>query len=133
MLACSLLIRSGQRAEAKTSNFLALDADTIVDPTTKVHIRVLGLDAPETFAPHCKAERDLGYQAAGRMQHLLNANVVTVKPSGKLDKYGRTLAVVLVGKRNVADVLIAEGLARPYNGGKRQSWCPNGMARPALY
>jgi micrococcal nuclease len=132
MLACSLLIRSGQPAEAYLKDgWVAIDGDTVAHGDE--HVRILGLDTPESYAPHCDAERQLGYRAAGRLQHLLNANPVTVERSGKLDKYRRTLAVVRVGKRDVAQILIEEKLARPYSGGKRQSWCPNGMARPALY
>lgn len=132
MAACCLLIRSALPAEAYLRDgYVAIDGDTIAHGDE--HIRILGLDTPESYAPHCDAERQLGYRAAGLLQHLLNANPVTVERSGKLDRYRRTLAVVRVGKRNVADVIIAQGLARPYNGGKRQPWCPAGALRPALY
>ena len=41
----------------------------------------------------------------------------------KLDRYGRTLAHLTVNGRDVGGVLIGEGLARQYNGGRRQGWC----------
>ena len=43
----------------------------------------------------------------------------------KDDKYlGRIDAnVILPDGRDVGDILIKEQLARPYNGGKRHSWC----------
>ena len=39
------------------------------------------------------------------------------------DKYGRGLARFFVGGRNVAEILTSDGLARAYEGGRRQSWC----------
>jgi len=40
------------------------------------------------------------------------------------DKFaGRVDADVIVDGRPIAAVLVAEGLARPYTGGARQSWC----------
>jgi len=40
-----------------------------------------------------------------------------------LDKYRRTLAHVYVAGSPVADVMIGEGFARAYDGGKRLPWC----------
>ncbi len=48
---------------------------------------------------------------------------VKVIESGKRDKYGRTLATLTANGRDVGDVLIGEGLARPYHGERRKSWC----------
>jgi endonuclease YncB( thermonuclease family) len=38
------------------------------------------------------------------------------------DQYGRTLAVVTVGGRNLGDALVAEGLARTWSG-RPERWC----------
>ncbi|PAP96113.1 thermonuclease family protein [Mesorhizobium wenxiniae] len=38
------------------------------------------------------------------------------------DRYGRTLATIEVDGRDVGDILIGEGLARPWTG-KRRPWC----------
>ncbi|MEK6849215.1 MAG: thermonuclease family protein [Nanoarchaeota archaeon] len=90
-----------------------------------VNVRVLGVDTPE-MKGKCPAEI-----AAAR-----NAGMFTLKlapPGGlvqlhdvKLDKFaGRVDAIVeLVDKRDLSAALIAAGHARPYAGGKRQSWCP---------
>jgi endonuclease YncB( thermonuclease family) len=40
---------------------------------------------------------------------------VTIKRTG-IDKYGRTLAKVLVGAEDVAEVMFREGVAVPYDG-----------------
>ena len=43
----------------------------------------------------------------------------------KLGKYaGRVIADVITAKGNVATILITEGHARKYDGGKRKGWCP---------
>ncbi len=42
----------------------------------------------------------------------------------KHGKYaGRVVADVLVGGEKLSDMLIAEGLGRPYEGGRREGWC----------
>ena len=62
---------------------------------------------------------------AQRLKELLASGEVRVIESGKIDRYARTLAHLTVGGRNVGGVLIGEGLAPPYNGGRRQGWCGN--------
>jgi micrococcal nuclease len=86
-------------------------------------IRIIGLDTSE-LPPHhkCASETEQGYAARGRLRALLKGATVAFCPDG-LDRYGRTLAVVLADGRNVAEVLIGEGLAREYYGGRRQGWC----------
>ena len=40
------------------------------------------------------------------------------------DKYGRRLAQIRVAGVDVAQQLVSEGLAKPYNGvGRRPNWC----------
>lgn len=38
-------------------------------------------------------------------------------------KYFRFIADVYIDGKNLANLLIEHNLARPYQGGKRQSWC----------
>lgn len=86
-------------------------------------IRILGLDTAE-MPPRskCEAERLLAYAARDRLRALLSGSLVSICPEG-VDKYRRTLARVLVDGRDVAGILIGEGLAREYHGGKREGWC----------
>jgi endonuclease YncB( thermonuclease family) len=65
----------------------------------------------------------LGRRATERLKELLASGEVRVIESGRIDKYRRTLAHVEVDGRDVGEILIGEGLARPYKGGKRQGWC----------
>jgi endonuclease YncB( thermonuclease family) len=40
-----------------------------------------------------------------------------------VDRYGRELRQVFVNGVDVAGVMISAGLARSYDGGKKQGWC----------
>ena len=88
-----------------------------------VKIRIADIDAPETHPPHCARERELGFAAAGRLQQLLNSGPVTLTSIDRdEDRYGRKLRNVQVNGSDVGDVLVGEGLARWYAGGRRP-WC----------
>jgi endonuclease YncB( thermonuclease family) len=57
------------------------------------------------------------------LQALLNAGPFTlVAATRDQDQYGRKLRTVSRGGRSLGDVLVAEGLARRWNG-PRGSWC----------
>lgn len=88
-------------------------------------IRLLGYDAPEYgHRARCIEESELAQEAQIRLVELIEgARVAELCPT-KRDKYRRLLAVLLIDGRDVADVLVAEGLARPYGGGRREGWCP---------
>ncbi|CAH1661857.1 Nuclease-like protein [Hyphomicrobiales bacterium] len=93
---------------------LVLDGDTIA--VGRERIRIIGLDAPETFDARCPAEKALGDRATAAMR-LLVAQGVTI--AGGKDRYRRTLARVYFQGRDVADIMVERGLAMPYD-------CPRG-------
>jgi len=82
----------------------------------------MGFDTPETYRAKCESELAAGYEAKARLATLLRSGTVTIERRG-LDKYRRTLAHVYVAGSPVADVMIGEGFARAYDGGKRLPWC----------
>jgi len=84
-------------------------------------IQLMGFDAAEVRA-RCDAEAVLARQATVRLQELASEHDVRFCPDGT-DRYGRTLTVMLIDGKDVADILIGEGLAREYHGGKREGWC----------
>ena len=98
----------------------AIDGDTLA--CGDLRIRIIGMDSPEIRA-HCPIEFTLARAARTRMAEIVS-NDITLLPHGR-DLYRRTLAVVLDSQgQNVAQVMIREGLARPYNGRtRRASWC----------
>ena len=67
-------------------------------------IRLRGIDTPELGQPRA-------YDATRRLIQLLHAGPVTIVRRAE-DVYGRVVADVYVGGRNVADVLRAEGFAK---------------------
>lgn len=84
-------------------------------------IRIADIDTPEISEPKCPAEKALGERAKFRLLELLNAGALEVQRTG-VDRYQRTLAVVTVDGRSVGAVLVAEGLARQWDGARR-TWC----------
>lgn len=98
-----------------------VDGDTIWIAGEKV--RLADIDTPETHPPRCAEEADLGRQATRRLQELLNAGPVTLADADRpTDRYGRRLAIVTRDGQSLGDTLIAEGLARPWEG-RRRPWC----------
>jgi micrococcal nuclease len=102
--------------------YRVIDGDTIEAPFG-VKYRLLGFDTPEIFRSKCDAELELGRVAKERLEEILASGEVRVIESGRTDKYRRTLAHVEVDGRDVGEILIGEGLARPYKGERRKSWC----------
>lgn len=94
------------------------DGDTFWIAGEKV--RIADIDAPELKA-RCPRERDLALAARARLLDLLNASPFTLRRSG-VDRYGRTLAVVMSRGASVGGVLVREGLARQWDGARRP-WC----------
>jgi endonuclease YncB( thermonuclease family) len=98
-----------------------VDGDTIWLEGTK--IRIADIDAPETHEPRCASERQLGDRSTARLRQLLNAGTITLETIDRdEDRYGRKLRIVRVDGVSVGNMLVAEGLARWYAGGRRP-WC----------
>ena len=100
-----------------------VDGDTLYYQGMK--IRVADIDAPETHDPMCESEAKLGAAATRRFQALVNAGpfALAPNPDGRdEDMYGRKLRIVTRGGESLGGVLVDEGLARWYAGGRRP-WC----------
>lgn len=82
-------------------------------------VRIAYIDAPEMKA-RCAGELTLAIRSRDRLLELLQRPFIVHKMG--TDRYGRTLAEVHADGRDIGQVLIREGLARPYAGG-RKSWC----------
>jgi micrococcal nuclease len=93
-----------------------IDGDTLADGA--VRYRVENLDAPELgHRADCAYEAALGQAAKDEVIRLVQgAQRVEAVSDGRLDRYGRTLARILVDGRDLGDLLIARGLARPWQG-----------------
>lgn len=97
------------------------DGDTI--RLGQERIRIVGPDTPELgHRAQCESEAIAAERAKQALIAEIERGNVALHRQGT-DRYGRTLARVTVDGRDVADTLIAQGLARPYGGGRREGWC----------
>ncbi len=96
------------------------DGDTIrID---RQRVRLIGFDTPEIRRAKCPYEREKGLAAKARLQQLVDAGGISVNfvpcacPAGtegtRRCNFGRKCAVMTANGKDVADILIAEGLAR---------------------
>jgi endonuclease YncB( thermonuclease family) len=99
-----------------------VDGDTIYYGGLK--IRLEDIDAPETYQYKCEAELALGERAKNRLLELMNSGPFELvnRRGPDEDRYGRKLRTVERNGRSLGEILIAEGLARRWDGA-RHSWC----------
>jgi micrococcal nuclease len=108
-------------AQARRPNCV-IDGDTI--RVGGVKIRLEDIDAPEVFSPQCPSELARGNRATARLLQLINAGPFELVQAGGRDedRYGRKLRTLERGGRSLGAMLVAEGLARPWDGA-RHPWC----------
>ena len=85
--------------------------------------RLVGFDTPEVYSPACAAEYALGSEASRRMRALVHGATTIHAEMQGFDRYDRRLVRLRLDGADVARVMIAEGLAVPYAGGRRTDWC----------
>jgi micrococcal nuclease len=91
---------------------VTLDLDLGWFLTNRQPVRVAHINAPELSTP-------LGLVARDRVKALLLPGTPVELLSTGLDKYGRSLGVItLPDGRDLGSILLAEGLAVPYEGHK---------------
>jgi endonuclease YncB( thermonuclease family) len=115
------------RAETVDGRRIAIiDGDTI-----NVHgerIRILNIDAPESFRSRCEAELKLALRTKERLAELLRAGPVAINRESH-DRYRRTLATLSVKGCDVGQILVQERLALPWQDGREAKerrlkvWC----------
>lgn len=96
-------------------------------PYAETHVRVAGIDTPESRKPPAKCVKEvrLGKIAASEMKRRVpvGASVVLIW-TGEAEKYGRVLArVTLPDGKDWAGEMIRLGFAAPYAGGTKGNWC----------
>lgn len=85
----------------------------------KVRIRMHGIDAPESRTRDLE-EKKLGLAAKTRLIEMLEeSNNEFILISHGVGKFGRCLGEIFFGDVKLNDLLITEGHAVEYNGGKR--------------
>jgi endonuclease YncB( thermonuclease family) len=112
LLAIGVSISGGYTASAATTITKVYDGDTITLSTGE-KVRLLQIDTPELSPTEC-----YGKEARSALVSLLNApGQLALKTDPKLDKvdrYGRLLRYVFIGKTNINLKLVEIGAAAPY-------------------
>ncbi|MDA3922772.1 MAG: thermonuclease family protein [Salinisphaera sp.] len=90
---------------------------------SRVPIRLAGADTPEMRA-HCASEKQLARKAKQFTVAALRDGHAIKLEHLRRGKYFRVVADVIIDGQSLAPELIAAGLARPYDGGHKQPWCP---------
>ena len=101
-------------------------ADFLPKPLKPVlSLRVLGVDTPEKGSTaKCPEEKALGIKASNFTKELLARRKTTQVVIQEWDKYGgRVLGDVIFDGQSLRQLLLDNGYARPYDGGKKSSWC----------
>lgn len=113
-----------------------VDGDTIavlahpwLGTTIETFVRVEGIDTPEKGARgKCAHERELAERASAFTAKMFPPGAAVMLSRIKNDKYGgRVVGLVATEDgRDLSASLIGAGLAKPYDGGKKSSWCGEG-------
>ena len=108
-------IIDGDTVEARVAVWMGQDV------VTKVRLR--GIDAPEIRGA-CGPERDRAIAARDALARLVGPRPVMLAEIGPDKYFGRVVArLVTADGRDAGAALVADGLARPYGGKRRESWC----------
>lgn len=131
----ALIAVSALEVEAGEYNWTVkrvIDGDTIVmqekffpSEIGNIYVRLKGIDTPEKgrFAK-CDQEKLMSMAATAFLTKHVYAGTKVVVKNVEKDKYGgRVVADVYVDQENLGDIMIREGFAKPYDGGKKDSWC----------
>ena len=98
-------------------------APTLPEPLQKMSVRILGIDTPEMRA-ECAEEKKLALKGREFANKMFRAAEKIEFANLKWDKYGgRVLVDVYLDGKLYKDEIINAGLARPYDGGTKESWC----------
>ncbi len=127
-----VLLCGGANAVPATVDYI-FDGDTFAamvhidtDIEISVRVRLINVDTPEMNG-QCEHEIVMARRARDRLAELIPVGSRVELQNIKDDKYlGRIDANVLdAAGRDVGKILVSDGLARPYSGGRRAPWCEN--------
>lgn len=90
-----------------------------------IALRIMGIDTPEKGGrAQCDSEAALGAEATEFAKSIIKVGDVVQVNLLHWDKFGgRIDADVFVNGQNFAQMQIDKGLAKPYDGGTKDSWC----------
>lgn len=87
-------------------------------------LRLSNVDTPNIKRwANCDKEFRKGEEAKAFVENAIKKSKKQFVKIVGYDKYGRFLGQVYLDGKSLSDSLIEKKLARPYYGGKKQSWC----------
>jgi len=127
---CELMGRRGKNGHRRGA---VIDGDTIdvladlgFGVKMECRLRFAGINTPESRTRNVE-EKVLGLAAKGFLESVIAASDSIEFLSHGTGKYGRSLATLFSvkgsKKTNVNQLMVREGHARVYHGGKREPWC----------
>ena len=101
-----------------------IDGDTIENTISGVRYRLQNVEAaPNSDQAPCSSARDEGARAAAAAEQLLGrARTLTITPTGHFDPAGQPLVFVSLDGRDLGELLMAQGAARPARA-RAEPWC----------
>jgi len=116
-----------QHAAANAPSALTMrviDGDTIENTVSGVRYRLQNIEAaPDGDQAVCASERDEGARATAAAEQLVGrARTLTVTPTGRFDAAGQPLVFVSLDGRDLGELLMAQGAARPARA-RAEPWC----------
>ena len=111
-----------------------VDGDTVrvrariwLGQEVETNVRLSGIDTAETHA-HCDYESVMAAKATDFVGKVLGNGEGVSLMDVTYDKYGRRVVARLITAtgQDLSTLLLKNGLAHPYDGGHKQSWCTGG-------
>ena len=105
-----------------------IDGDTLENTISGVRYRLQNVEAaPNNEAAACSSARDEGARATAAAEQLVGrARTLIVTPTGRFDAAGQPLVFVSLDGRDLGELLMAQGAARPARA-RAEPWCaPSG-------
>ncbi len=108
-----------------------IDGDTVrvrariwLGQEVETNVRLNGIDAAEMHS-HCDYEREMAHKATDYVTLQLPEGDEVALMDVTYDKYGKRVVARLItaGGKDLSALLLKTGLAHPYDGGHKQSWC----------
>lgn len=100
----------------------------------KFKLRIYGIDSGEVGSrAKCSAENEKGKAATKYAKELLASAADVGMTIKGWDKYGgRVIGDLIINGHSYRDIMIEKNLVKPYDGGKKHSWCQKNVNEPQL-
>lgn len=111
--------------KVKDGDTVQISAETLPGYFVTTDIRIGGIDTPEKGGrADCPSEAERATRATAATRTLIEGQLVQLS-NVEFEKYGARMlgAIRTQDGIDAAQNLITQGLARPYDGGTKQSWC----------